>query len=148
MKVPKVTFFILVVGISMFFVGVMSSAIYEMVTPRVGNVGRVRVIGVEVYRDAELTETMDFIDWGIVGVGQNKTVPAWIRNTGNDAQRMVMWTSSWNPSNASDWISLSWDYDGSWIPANGTIPVSFTLSVDPEISGIVDFSFDIWIKGE
>jgi len=59
----------------------------------------------------------------------------------------VLWTENWNPTNAQDSITLAWNYDDSWIPASSAIEVVFTLSVDPNITDIVNFSFDIWIKG-
>jgi len=128
------------------FMGAVSFAIYQRVH-QIRNVGVIRAIGVDVYKDENLTEVLDAIDWGLISPRANKTFPAWVKNTGNDAQKLVMWTESWNPMNTSDWISLSWNYDGSWIPVNGSVPVVFTLSVNPHITGIANFSFDIWIKG-
>lgn len=126
--------------------GGLTLAIYQW-AHRITNVGIIRVIGVEIYRDETLTEILDKIDWGLVSPGENKTSPAWIKNTGNDAQKLVMWTESWNPTNSSDWITFAWDYHNSWIPMNASIPVLFTLSIDSNIEGIETFSFDIWIKG-
>jgi len=115
---------------------------------QVENVGIIRVIGVEVYQDENLTDPLEVVNWGIIGAGESKDFNiTWIKNVGNDNQRLVMWTESWNPQNASNWIALTWDYDGLWIPVNGTIPVVFTLSVDSNITNITNFSFDIWIKG-
>lgn len=132
--------------VSGIFVGAVSFAIYQW-AHQVRNVGVIRVIGVEVYRDEALTEILDIINWGTLGPGENKSVNAWVKNTGNDAQKFVMWTEAWNPVNASDWITLTWNYDNSWIPVNGSAPVVFTLSVDPGIANITNFSFDIWVKG-
>ena len=140
-KIVLATFF--VCGL---FVGALSYAIYEWAC-QIRNVGIIRTIGVDVYRDESLAEILDIIDWGLLDPGENRSVPAWIRNTGNDAQKLVMWTENWNPTNASDWITLTWNYNGSWIPVNASIPVVFTLTVDANISGITNFSFDIWVKG-
>ena len=128
------------------FVGAVSLAIYQW-AHQVRNVGIIRVIGVEVYRDEALTEILDIIDWGFLDPGENKTFPGWVKNTGNDAQKLVMWTEAWSPINASDWMSFTWDYNELWIPSEDSIPVVFTLSVDPEITGITNFSFEIWVKG-
>jgi len=58
-----------------------------------------------------------------------------------------MWTENWVPTNASDCVFLTWDYDNSWVPAGTAIPVVFTLSVVPEpYLTITTFTFDIWIK--
>jgi len=56
-----------------------------------------------------------------------------------------MYTSNWSPSNASDYMSLSWDYGGQSIDVDEVVQVTFTLSVDASIEGITNFSFDITI---
>jgi len=70
-----------------------------------------------------------------------------VKNTGNDAQKLVMWTENWNPTAAFDSIALTWNYDDSWIGVNASIPVVITLSVDANVTGVTSFSFDIWVKG-
>jgi len=143
-KETKYVIALILVGVA--FVGALSWAIYESI-PQIYNYGAVRVIGVEVYADADLKQILDRIEWGVLDLGENKSYSAWIKNIGNDAQKLVMWTEAWNPVNASDWIGLSWDYGGSWIPVNASVPVVFTLSVDANIEGVTTFSFDIWVKG-
>jgi len=48
-----------------------------------------------------------------------------------------------SPSNASDFITLGWDYDDQAINANEVVKVVLFLSVSPSIVGISTFSFDI-----
>lgn len=126
--------------------GAVSFAIYQW-AHQVRNVGIVRVIGVELYRDEALTEILDIIDWGMLDPGENKSVTAWVKNTGNDDQKLIMWTEAWDPVSSSDWIILTWDYAMVWVPVDASIPVVFTLSVDANITGITNFSFEIWVKG-
>ena len=135
---------------AVFVCGLLSGVIaYAAVNSlvQIRNVGTIRAIGVEIYANEALTEVLNEIPWGTMDPGESKSVNAWVKNTGNDAQKLVMWTENWNPTNAQDSITLAWNYDDSWIPADGTIQVTFTLSVDPNITDIVNFSFDIWIKG-
>jgi hypothetical protein len=143
-KETKYVIALILLGLA--FVGVVAWTIYESI-PQIYNYGTIRVIGVEVYADADLTQILDRIEWGVLDPGENKSYSAWIKNIGNDAQKLVTWTESWNPVNTSDWISLSWDYVGSWVSVNASVPVVFTLSVDANIEGVTTFSFDIWVKG-
>jgi hypothetical protein len=126
--------------------GVVVYAAYERVKP-IRNVGTIRVIGVEIYADEALTSVLNEITWGTLDPGESKSFNAWVKNTGNDAQKLVMWTENWNPTAAFDSIALTWNYDDSWIAVNASIPVVFTLSVDSNITGVTSFSFDIWVKG-
>ena len=111
------------------------------------NVGTLRAIGVEIYADQALTQILEEIAWGTLDPGETRNYDVRVKNTGNDAQKLVMWTENWNPTTAFDSISLTWNYDDSWIPAADSIPVVFTLTVDPNVTGVTSFSFDIWVKG-
>ena len=125
--------------------GVSFAAVNYLVQIR--NVGRIRAIGVQVFADETLTTILEEVDWGTLNPGENRSVNAWIKNTGNDAQKLILWTESWDPVTAQNSIMLSWDYGNEWISAGASVPVTFTLSVDPSISDVDSFSFDIWIKG-
>ena len=113
----------------------------------VPNTGTVEAIGVGVYRDNDCTDPLYSIDWGTLEPGSSENVTCYIRNEGNSVSTLSMYTSNWNPSNASDYLSLSWDYSGQSIDVDEVIQVTFTLSVDTSIEGITSFSFDITIVG-
>ncbi|PVX24534.1 MAG: hypothetical protein CW691_07400 [Candidatus Bathyarchaeum sp.] len=127
-------------------VGTTSYAVIEQIS-QIRNVGTIRTIDVDIYQDQELTTILEVISWGTLNPGEAKSVDAWIKNTGNDAQKLVMWTENWNPTAAQNGLALSWNYADSWIAVNASIPVVFTLFVDANITGVVSFSFDIWVKG-
>jgi len=133
-------------GIVLFFSGVVVGAVIVH-QARVENIGTIKVIGVQVYQDETLTSILTSIGWGVLEPGENKSYAAWVLNTGNFPQKLAMWTENWVPSEASAWISLSWDYADAWVQVNASIPVVFTLHVDQGITGIESFSFDIWLKG-
>jgi len=114
---------------------------------RIRNVGTIRAVGVQVYADSQLSTVLTEISWGTLNPGEVRTFNAWVKNTGNDAQKLVMWTENWVPTSAQDSIVLTWDYADSWIAAGASIPVVFTLSVDPNIDGVTGFSFDIVVQG-
>jgi len=113
----------------------------------VSNAGTVKAIGVGVYWDSACTNSLSSIGWGTLEPGSSKNVTCYIRNEGNSASTLSMNISNWNPSNASDYITLSWNYNGQPINPSGVIQVTFTLSVLPSIEGITSFSFDITIVG-
>jgi len=112
---------------------------------RVPNAGKVKTFGVGVYRDNECTSILSSIDWGVLDPGSSKSVTCYIRNEGTSISTLSMYTSNWNPPNASDYMTLSWDYGGQSINADEAAQVTFTLSVDSSIDGITSFSFDITI---
>jgi len=113
----------------------------------VSNAGTVKAIGVGVFWNNECTDPLSSIDWGILEPGSSKNVTCYIRNEGNSVSTLSMYASNWSPSNASDYLTLSWDYGGQSINPDDVVQVTFTLSVDASIDGITSFSFDITIVG-
>ena len=135
---------------AVFVVGLLFGAVsYAAVNylVQIRNLGRIRVIGVQVFADEKLTTVLDEINWGTLNPGDTRKVNAWIKNTGNDAQKLVLWTENWNPVPAQNSIMLNWDYGNEWITAGTAFPVTFTLTVDSVISDVESFSFDIRVKG-
>ena len=127
---------------------VVSQVASPIVTDKtVSNVGSVKAIGVGVYSDENCTSEVSFIDWGMLEPGSVENVTVYIRNEGNSVAGLSMETSNWSPSNASNYITLSWDYGGLSINPGEVLRVTFTLSVSASIEGVTSFSFDIVIVG-
>lgn len=109
--------------------------------------GTVKGIGVAVYSNAACTSKLSSIDWGMLEPGENESVTAYIRNEGNYVITISLSTENWSPSSASQYITLSWDYDGQSVNPDEVVEVTFTLAVSSSIDDITDFSFDIIIVG-
>jgi hypothetical protein len=122
--------------------------VYALTSPsvRLRSVGNIKALGVGVYWDSGCSQPVSSIDWGMVEPGAVKNVTIYIRNEGNAPITLSLQTSNWNPPNAADYISLSWNYNGQTINANQVIAVTLTLSISTNIQGITSFSFDIIIS--
>lgn len=125
--------------------GQMILAIQE--NQRISNSGQVEAIGVGVYWNSDATSIVTSIDWGTLEPGASANRTCYIQNDGNSALTLSMNTSDWDPSNAPNYISLIWDYDGQLIDPDEIVPVTFTLSISDNIEGITSFSFLITIEG-
>lgn len=78
---------------------------------------------------------------------QNKTVLCYIKNEANVPSTLSLYTENWHPSNASTWISLSWNLEGVVANVSEVLEAQLTLTVSPDIGNITTFSFDIVISG-
>ncbi|MFX1476477.1 MAG: hypothetical protein ACFFCO_13550 [Promethearchaeota archaeon] len=114
---------------------------------KVSNAGNVKTVGIDVYWDHKCTDILSSIDWGVLEPGSSESVTCYIRNELSSVSTLSMYTSNWIPANASDYLTLSWDYGGQSINVDEVMQVTFTLSVDASIEGITSFSFDITIVG-
>ena len=111
------------------------------------NVGNVKAIDVEVYWDSDCTNEVSLIDWGVIEPGTTENVTVYILNAGNSNVMLSMNTTNWSPSGASDYITLSWDYNGQSTGPSLVIQTTLTLSMSPSIQGITSFNFDIVVIG-
>lgn len=116
-------------------------------TRRIPSIATLKTVGVGVYEDPACTVSVIQIDWGILEPGDTATFDAYIKNLSNIPITLTVRTEDWSPANASSFISLSWDYDGTEIPVDNSIPVTLTLKVDAATAGIESFSFTIVIVG-
>jgi len=113
----------------------------------ISNAGAVKAIGVGVYWNSNGTNTVTSINWGTLEPDSSTNRTCYIQNEGNSPSTLSMNTSNWNPTNASDYITLNWDYGGQLVNPDELIPVIFTLSISDSVEGITSFSFDIIIVG-
>jgi hypothetical protein len=119
----------------------------DPVTETISNVGSLKTIGIEAYWDANLTNRVNGINWGLLEPGGQKSFSIYLHNEGNSAVTLSESTSNWNPSAAATYLTLSWNYNGQIIEADKNLQVKLTLSVSANITGITSFSFDIIVVG-
>jgi hypothetical protein len=75
--------------------------------------------------------------------GESKSHVLFLRSESNVPVTLSMNASGWNPPQAANYIQLSWNYNGVQLQPQTIIPVTFTLTVNPSVSGISSFSFEI-----
>lgn len=107
--------------------------------------GVIKAVGCEVYWDSGLTQIVTSIDWGMVEPGKEYNSSVYIKNTSNVAANLTLGTQNWNPSNASDFITLYWNYNNQTLAVDEAILVTFTLAISPDVTGITTFNFEIVI---
>jgi len=108
--------------------------------------GTVKAVGVGVFWDSNCTDPVSFVDWGVVEPGSMNNVTVYVRNEGNVAANISLATENWNPSNASNYMTLSWNYDGQQLNPQEVAQITLTLNVSSSVQGIESFSFDIIIS--
>ena len=110
---------------------------------RINSTGTLQTIGCQVIDDNGTLLTS--IDWGSLEPNSTVDFHCFVINNGSVPITLNLTTENWNPVNASNYITLTWDYLGDTINPSESHPIILTLTVSPEISGISDFSFDIVI---
>jgi hypothetical protein len=109
-------------------------------------IATVEAISAGVYWDASCTTQVQSIDWGNLTCGSSKSVVIYARNEGDKAVILSLSTTDWTPAEASNYMTLSWNYSRQIIEPMDVIPINLKLSVSPMITGIETFSFNIIIS--
>ncbi|MBN1357763.1 hypothetical protein JW988_03245 [Candidatus Bathyarchaeota archaeon] len=113
----------------------------------ISSVGTFKAIGIGVYWDKDLTRSVNALDWGYLAPGSQKSFTVYISNEGALPLTLSVSTSDWSPTAASNYMTLTWNYNGQTLTADKTIPVTITLTISTDISGINAFNFDITAEG-
>ena len=103
------------------------------------------VVEIDVYIDSNCTQKVTEVTWGVIFSGNSKSTTIFVKNKGDTRVVLSLITENWTPSNAANFMSLTWNDDGLPISAGKIKELVLTLKIDkdcPEISG---FSFDIVI---
>jgi len=109
------------------------------------NMARVKGIGVTAYEDLNCTIQIEYVEWGLLEPNETKTKETYIKSESNTDIMLSLSTENWSPINASDYITLSWNYEGTIITPENPMPIDLYLHVSHNVTGIDEFTFDIVI---
>ena len=137
----------LVVTVIAVFSGFAVSGLLN-VSRTLSSTGTVKAINVEVFWDSGCTQVVSEIDWGLLEPGENTSNTVYLKNTGNAPLTLDLSCSNWSPATAGNYMSLSWNREGTIIDVDEVLSADIVMSVSDTITGITGYSFDIVILGE
>ena len=106
------------------------------------SVGAVKGVGVGIYWDSACTNMTSSINWGTLDPGSSKLVALYVRNEGNAPITLFKTEKNWTPSNAANYITLTWNYANQTLGNNAVLQISLKLAISTVVSGITSFTFD------
>lgn len=107
--------------------------------------GTVKTINLKAFQDPECTIPLNVIEWGMLEPGDSYTFECYLLNDGSAPSTLTMHTENWNPTEASNYLTLTWDAENKTLQPKSPLMATFSLNVNPDIQGIEEFSFDIII---
>jgi hypothetical protein len=101
-----------------------------------------------IYSDSACTQTLSAINWGNLTAGASTNYTVYIKNTGTARQTLSMNASSWSPTSAAQYITITWDQNNTAITASQVVKATLILNVSASVdSNITTFSNSITITG-
>jgi hypothetical protein len=101
------------------------------------SLGTIKTIDVEVYWDSAGENRRENLTWNEITIHkleQNEAevnqanITVYIKSVSNLKVTLTMFPTDWNPTEISDYLTLSWDYDGTILKPSEIIPVTITLT--------------------
>jgi hypothetical protein len=126
-----------------------SWVVVEAVSNRKGvsNQRELKGVYLGLYWDNACANATVAVDWGPFSPGASNSVTLFVRNEGDSAVKLNLTTVNWDPADASELITLTWNREGQVIEPQTVAAATLSLSVSANISGITDFSFDTIVTG-
>jgi hypothetical protein len=127
-----------------------------VVTQNIPSTGSITIVGggggggspnIGIYSDSACTINMTSLTWGSVAAGGSTTQTAYVKNTGTATMTLSLNVTSWSPAGASNYITISWNQQGTQLAAGQSATAILTLTVSGSITGISTFSNTITISG-
>lgn len=126
----------------------MTSVLAILTTNRsIPNSGEIKAVNVSVYQDSACTQPLSSWTWGLMDPGSSAVKTMYVKNQGNAPMTLNLMTTTWAPSNASTYITVTWNREGTVVNAGSSVQANVTLSVSPSIAGIASFTFTMVITG-
>ena len=113
----------------------------------VPSTGTVSTINVGVYTDASCTANCTSINWGTLAPGSTTTRTIYVRNAGSIPVTLSMATANWLPSNANNYMTLTWNRANYALAAGASVQATFTLTASASAGSISGFNFNIVVMG-
>jgi hypothetical protein len=109
--------------------------------------GTITAVNIGVYSDSGCTQNCTSISWGSITPGDATSKTIYVKNTGKTPITLSMTTGSWAPANADDYLTLTWNKEGTTLQVGQSVSANLTLSAASDTGALTDFSFNIIITG-
>jgi len=109
----------------------------------------IKSVGCEVYSDIGLMVPLTNIAWGTLEPGQDSSKSCYIKSISNVDVRLNMTLGNWNPANATNYLSLTWNVENNLLNPEGNVQATLTIHVASNVTGITppySYSFEITIS--
>lgn len=103
-----------------------------------------KTVNCAIYFDNQGQNPATAINWGTLTPSSSLSVTVYLKNTGNTPCNFTISALNWQPQNAANYITFTYNLNGALnTQPNAIIPCTLSESISASISGITDYSYDI-----
>jgi hypothetical protein len=109
--------------------------------------GTIETLNVSVFQDSACTQSLSTLNWGKLRPGSSVNRTIYVKNTGNAAVTLNMTVTSWSPTAAASYITLTWNRQGTILSEGNSVSALLVLSISANVNGFTDFTCTTTIAG-
>ena len=109
--------------------------------------GTITAVNVGVYSNSACTSNCTSIDWGTLSPGGSTTKTIYVKNTGTIPVTLSMAPANWSPSNANNYLTVTWSRANYALAAGASVSATLTLTASSSAGSLTNFGFDVVITG-
>ena len=109
--------------------------------------GTIETLNVGVFQDSACTQSLSTLNWGTLKPGTSANRTIYVKNTGSVPVTLNMTVTSWNPSAAASYITLTWNRQGTTLSQGNSVSALLVLSVSANVNGFTSFACTTIIAG-
>jgi len=116
-------------------------------TQTVASNGTITTVNVGAYSNSDCTENCTSISWESLYPGNSTSQIIYVKNTGTVPITLSMTADSWEPTDADDYLTLTWNPEYETLNPGQSTPATLTLSAASDTGDLTTFNFNIIITG-
>jgi ABC-type antimicrobial peptide transport system permease subunit len=109
--------------------------------------GSITAVNLGIYSDSACTQTCSSLNVGTVNPGGTGTQTIYVKNTGNVPETLTMTANNWNPTNATTYLTLTWNQQNTVLPAGQSTQATLTLTAASNTGSLTTFSCSVTLTG-
>jgi len=107
----------------------------------------ISAVNIGAYTDSDCTQNCTNISWGTLNPDTTTSKTIYVKNTGTVPVTLTMATENWTPTDADDYLTLTWNQQNTILDPDESTPANLTLTVAADTGDLTNFSFNIIITG-
>ena len=109
--------------------------------------GTITAVNIGIYTDSACTQNATALNVGNLNPASTATQTVYVKNTGNIPETLTMTVNNWNPTQASDTLTLTWDQQNVVLSAGEVVEATLTLTVAADTGSLTTFSCNVTFTG-
>lgn len=109
--------------------------------------GTITAVDVGVYSNIECSQNCTSISWGSLYPSNSTTRTVYVKNIGTVPITLSMTPVNWDPTDASTYLTLTWNQQGTVLDVGDSVTATLTLTVAADTGDLQDFNVNIVISG-